>query len=160
MTYELTVILKEEKPQDIKKAIEALKGQVLNLTFWQKRKLTFKIKKESFGFYYICDFEISPEQLPNLDKKLILNPIVLRHLIVAKPKFEKILPAGRQGKIEKAEIPKVEAAKPKIKKVVLPKAKKRALPEKVEVKEKVYQLESEKERLKKLDEKLKKILEE
>lgn len=179
MTYEVTLILKEEKPEEVKKTIEEVHAKVLSLDFWQKRKLAYRIKKESYGSFFVCNLEIVPGDLQTLEKKLKLNLNILRYIILVKPKItarskvEKIekveeesgfvktsvdrsvektteQPAEKIEKVEKKEVKEVE--KPKVKKAV---QKEEHVKPKKEI-----NLENEEERLKALDEKLKKILEE
>ena len=87
-TYELVVVLKPVEEKARKKAIETVKSwfgdlKVLSEKEWGSKALKFEIKKELTGFYF--DFELEGTRLPaDLERKLMLNDDVLRHLVVRK----------------------------------------------------------------------------
>lgn len=92
-SYELAVILRADKEEtEVKRDIEGLKAQlekfagceVINLDPWNRRKLSYPIKKQTFGYYVIFDVAIDPAVLPQLRKELSLKENILRYLIVRK----------------------------------------------------------------------------
>ncbi|MFA5075897.1 MAG: 30S ribosomal protein S6 [Patescibacteria group bacterium] len=49
-----------------------------------KKKLSYAIKQVFHGYYWLCEFNLLPEELKKLHGSLKLAPEVLRYLIVAK----------------------------------------------------------------------------
>lgn len=88
--YEITFVISENYTEDkaadiardIKKQIESHGGKVEKEVFWGKRKLIYKIAKNSFGYYYVFIFDIEPEKTNKLNKELNLSEKILRYLIV------------------------------------------------------------------------------
>ncbi len=82
--YEITIITKENPAGGgpVKKEIESLDGKVLDANTIGQRKLIFPIKKETAGYYTVVNFEISPEKVLELNKKLSLKSEILRYLIL------------------------------------------------------------------------------
>ncbi|MDD5731374.1 MAG: 30S ribosomal protein S6 [Patescibacteria group bacterium] len=88
--YEISFIVSENYTEDraadiakdVKKLIESKGGKVEKEVFWGKRKLIYKIAKNSFGYYYVFIFDIKPEETNKLNKELNLNEKILRYLIV------------------------------------------------------------------------------
>ena len=112
--YEITFIVSENYTEDraadiakdVKKLIESKGGKVEKEVFWGKRKLIYKIAKNSFGYYYVFIFDIEPEKANKLNKELNLNEKILRYLIVdfieGSPFFEGETPeTGGKEKIKK-----------------------------------------------------------
>lgn len=88
--YEITFIVSENYTEDraadiakdVKKAIEARGGKVEKEVFWGKRKLIYKIAKNSFGYYYVFIFDLDPTKAEKLNKDLNLNEKLIRFLMV------------------------------------------------------------------------------
>lgn len=112
--------------EDIKKNIKQSNGEISNEDLWGVRDLTYKIRKQEKGFYFILNFAINPEEIKELEKALILNPKVIRHLLLKTPKnYEiKTLSFYEEEAEKEAEEKKIEAKEKRLKK-----------PEKVEKKE-------------------------
>lgn len=85
--YEITYITKEEPQGLASKSIQALGGNVLKESSLGSRQFAYPIKKENRGFYTTVYFEIDPEKLAELNRKLTLNEEILRHLIVTAINF-------------------------------------------------------------------------
>jgi len=117
--YEITIITKENlKGEPAKKEIVALGGKVLNITDAEERRFAYPIKKEGSGYYSSLLFEIAPEKVLELNKKLGLDSEVLRHLIITYKAAKIIAPKAPAVVIEpKKEIEKVEA--PEIKEEIV-----------------------------------------
>lgn len=178
--YEITFITKEDKREKpIKAVLEKLGGKILNVSSLGQKTFAFPIKKEKSGFYTILDFEIEPEKVVDLNKKLGLEEEILRFLMIAakpaaprvemptKVKETEVEPESEKEKVIKAkeEKPKVEQ-KPvkKTKEVEKPAFAKTTAdkPKKVskKVKELIDEPVSEEERLDALDKKLEELLKE
>jgi len=113
--YEVTIITKGNlKGEPAKKEIVALGGKVLNITDAEERRFAYPIKKEGSGYYSSLLFEIAPEKVLELNKKLGLESVVLRHLIItykaakiAVPKAPAVVTEPKK-EIEKVEVPKIK----------------------------------------------------
>ncbi|MFO7768443.1 MAG: 30S ribosomal protein S6 [bacterium] len=88
--YEVTIILDPSlgdeglsKQRDRwKKQIEEGGGKILNEDPWGVRSLAYPINKKDQGYYVVLEFELSGEQVEELDNLLRLDENVLRHLII------------------------------------------------------------------------------
>lgn len=87
--YEVMIITKpdlkeEEKDLIAKQSQEIITkngGQVINQHIWlAKSHLTFPIKKQKEGTYYLIQFSISPEAIQKLKQVYKLNESILRFL--------------------------------------------------------------------------------
>jgi small subunit ribosomal protein S6 len=119
--YEITFVVSESYTEDraadiakdVKKLIETHGGKVEKEVFWGKRKLIYKIAKNSFGYYYVFIFNIESEKANKLNKELNLNEKILRYLIVdfieGSPFFEEGTPeTGGKEKVRKPVRARVE----------------------------------------------------
>lgn len=70
--------------EDVKGIITKYKGEVSEVQTWGKRKLTFPIKKQPEGVYYIIDFQVAPEIVKKIEGIYKINDTLLRTLIVRK----------------------------------------------------------------------------
>jgi len=180
-TYEITFITKEDlKEKPVKKLIDDLGGKILATSSLGEKTFTYPIKKEEKGVYTTVTFEIEPEKLLDLNKKLSLEEEILRHLIIIHKAASVYMPKPKEMKAEKVVAPELEIAAPKEekelpapkemkkiekpakkveKKVVKPKAEKvMHVPTKAEEIER--ETISEEDRLKELDKKLDELLKE
>ena len=88
--YELTLVL---RPDLKKEAQEKLltkigkwlgKGKIINTKEWGKKTLSYPIKKETEGVYYLLEIELQDlEKGGEIRKKLRLEENVLRHLLIS-----------------------------------------------------------------------------
>jgi len=85
--YDITFIAKEEKDPTIKKTILELGGKIISEDFFGRKKLSYKINKEDAGFYTTYVFELDPDKLIEISKKLKLNTDIIRYLIITKKKI-------------------------------------------------------------------------
>jgi len=161
-TYEITFITKEEiKENPAAKEIEALDGKVLSSNTLGQKQFAYRIKKETSGFYTTLVFEMAPEKVLELNRKINLNEDILRHVIITykaakiqktKPvKLEKMPPKEIPTEEKPAKIIKETPEKIIQKPVKTAPAKKKAAP-KPEA--------NEEERLEALDKKLDELLKE
>ena len=89
--YELMFIidptLEDEKKEDtvetVKGIIEA-DGKVGEVDVWGLRKLAYPIQKKNEGYYVVVTFQASPELPKELDRRLRISEVVMRHLIINK----------------------------------------------------------------------------
>ena len=74
----------EKLVEEIKGTIEKNKGEATQVQTWGKRKLTFLIKKQSEGTYYLVLFKLSPDMVKKVENVFKLNDSILRVLIIKK----------------------------------------------------------------------------
>lgn len=63
-------------------AISELGGQVDGVDQWGKREFAYEIDHMTVGYYTVVDFQLPPEQLEELERRLRLADQVVRHKIV------------------------------------------------------------------------------
>uniref|UniRef100_A0A7C4M338 Small ribosomal subunit protein bS6 n=1 Tax=candidate division CPR3 bacterium TaxID=2268181 RepID=A0A7C4M338_UNCC3 len=88
--YEITFIVgenfTEDKAkniaQDIRKLFETHGAKIEKEHYWGKRKLVYKIAKNSFGYYFILIFEIDPSKIETINHELLFNEKIIRYLLV------------------------------------------------------------------------------
>lgn len=89
--YELMFIIdptledekKEATVETVKGIIEA-NGTVGEVDVWGLRKLAYPIQKKNEGYYVVVTFQASPELPKELDRRLRISEVVMRHLIINK----------------------------------------------------------------------------
>ena len=74
----------EKAVEDVQGVITKNKGEVTQVQTWGKRKLTFPIKKQFEGVYYIVDFQLPPPAVKKVEGIYKINDLLLRTLIVRK----------------------------------------------------------------------------
>lgn len=182
-SYEITFITKEPfdaaqgRDNPVKKLIESLGGKITKTDSLGQKNFVYPIKKEKSGFYTTVDFEIEPEKVLELNKKISLQEEILRYLLITAKAASIAKPEVKIAKL-KVEVPKIEAEaivekvekpeakieekieeKPAKKTTRKPKAEK---PKAEPVKKPAIEAheENEEERLKALDKKLDELLKE
>ena len=88
-TYELTFIVGEDLTQDkaeavmhdTKKLLESKGATVIDEFFWGKRKLTYQINKNIFGYYCILVFSAENTLVNTLTQEFNITRRFLRYLI-------------------------------------------------------------------------------
>lgn len=88
--YELMWILPgDSSDEDGEKSIETVStlikdngGDINSVALWGRRSLSYPIKKNSEGAYYLAKFSIEPEATPQINRSMEADQGVLRHLLV------------------------------------------------------------------------------
>ncbi len=104
-------------------------GAVIFLNKWGMRKLAYPIKKESQGYYVLCDFGASPEVVAEIERKFRIDDSVLKYLTIkiSDAITAEEVEAARSEAEEKAIAPEPEeGAEPKADKPAEPRAVKKA----------------------------------
>lgn len=70
-----------------------LGGKITKEDYWGLKDLAYEIKHLKQGYYHVAWFELKKKNLETFCKKLKTLTSLLRFLITAKPKKEKIIPA-------------------------------------------------------------------
>lgn len=91
--YELMVIIIPDLTEDeiekqlnkVRKDISDLKGEIYHEDLWDIRDLAYMIKKYDTGYYAVFYFTFDSENIVELEKELMLDSKVLRHLVVKSP---------------------------------------------------------------------------
>lgn len=81
--YEITFYTKAEDASPVRAAIEAHRGKVAEGKPFEKVRLEYPIKKESYAFMGVLRAELSPDAVKEVSRSLTLSSAVLRHLITA-----------------------------------------------------------------------------
>lgn len=109
--YETTVIINaalEDADIDaviskITSYIESHGGTISQINKWGRRRLAYPINKKYNGYYVHLVFDSVPSVLPVLERFLVLEDTVLRHLTLVLPerlrklRLEKALAEGKTG---------------------------------------------------------------
>lgn len=89
--YELMFIIdptledeKKEATVETVKGIIEVDGTVGEVDVWGLRKLAYPIQKKNEGYYVVVTFQASPELPKELDRRLRISEVVMRHLIINK----------------------------------------------------------------------------
>ncbi len=86
LSFWLTSNLNESEAEavfnEIAKKIESLGGQIINTQIPQLKPLSYKIKKETNGYFGFIHFSGSENKLSDLEKETQLNDKILRSIIV------------------------------------------------------------------------------
>lgn len=90
--YEMLFIVPNKFTEDeakkiiakVEDSITKAEGKISFSEFWGKKKLAYKIKNNEYGYYSLCEFDLSKESLLKIDKDLRLSTEILRHQIVIK----------------------------------------------------------------------------
>ena len=88
--YEALVILRSggteqeltRQAAHLEEAIKKLGGTVQQLQSMGRRKLAFRIARQTEGYYYVVRFQVPTEQIPELDRAFRLNEVVVRFIIL------------------------------------------------------------------------------
>jgi small subunit ribosomal protein S6 len=80
----------EREVNTVKEIITAGDGKVEEAESWGKRRLAYDIKRKKEGTYAFVRFSGEPSVLQELTRRLKLNELILRHLIVASQKAEEL----------------------------------------------------------------------
>ncbi len=72
----------EKSLETVKTLISGNGGEVKTAALWGRRSLSYPIKKNSEGAYYLARFSIDPAATPELNRILEADQGVIRHLIV------------------------------------------------------------------------------
>lgn len=145
---------------EVRKSIEGSGGSIWHEEEWGKRSLAYEMKKKSYGYYMIFNFEMAPEKINEVNHHFRITPFVVRHLIVKTPKGyapqKYNLDEPKPQKLEMKEKPKATyKSKPEIKRM-----EEREMPKDTikETPKMPLKPAPTKEDLSKLDEKLEEIL--
>lgn len=89
--YELMFIIDPDLDEEARKNViervkGEIKGEVLSVEEWEKRKLAYKINRKEEGYYVVMLFRTTGDTLLELDQFLKLQEEILRHMIVRKTK--------------------------------------------------------------------------
>ncbi len=82
--YELTFVTRSEEDNGgVPDLIAQIGGSIKHQLPAVRRKLAYPIQKETAGVYYTYEFDLAEEQTAELNKKLLRNEHILRHLLIA-----------------------------------------------------------------------------
>jgi small subunit ribosomal protein S6 len=131
-----------------REVIESRKGKINYEENWGKRKLAYPIKKADVGIYVLWYFEAPQSALAKIERDFRLTEEIIRYMILATP--DKAVKPAKKPKAEKvAEVAEAKEEAP----AEDTKSKKAPVKKTTKAAEKAPQ-ETEKVRMKKLDEQL------
>ena len=95
--YELVMVLSPETDEDqataiverVSNYVTEQGGTVLGQNTWGVRRLAYPINKFHEGNYLLTAFKLDPEHIAELDRTLVANEDVLRHLVAKMDKDQK-----------------------------------------------------------------------
>ncbi len=90
--YELVVIFSSELPAEeqkkiiskIEKTVHDAKGKILPPEEWGKKTLSYPIKRNTEGYYWLLKIETSPQSAVTLNNLLKLEDKAIRYMLVKK----------------------------------------------------------------------------
>lgn len=92
--YEVTVVLKTSLDDDARNAlIEQIAGRLNpsgeeatapRINHWGQRTLAYPIKNERDGYYVLYEATVDPTRINGIERDLLYEENVLRHLVVHK----------------------------------------------------------------------------
>lgn len=104
--------------QKVKDLISELSGEIVKEQPAQKKRLAYPVKKAKNGYFGFMLFNLDPNNLKSLDKKLKLDESILRYMIISvdkdylahmkhqeeeiKEKFQKIMQPTAEGSTKKS----------------------------------------------------------
>ncbi len=102
--YETTIIVNAAlEDADIDNVVNKVTGYIENhggiikeLDRWGRRRLAYPINKKFNGYYVRVEFETMPNTVPILERFLVLEDTILRHLTLDLPEALKDLRKQRQ----------------------------------------------------------------
>lgn len=109
--YEALVILKatgteEELTQSVNRLEEPIKklgGQIDRSVSWGRRRLAYRIARQTEGYYHLVQFRLGPNQLEELKRLLRLNDTIVRFLILNRSDhYQKTVGRSQQSVISQA----------------------------------------------------------
>jgi len=94
--YENTIVAKQDLAENELKAIKEkynklineTSGKVIKIEEWGLRKLANKIKNFNKGFYIHYKFEGTRDTLTEIEKKVKIDSLIIRHLTVKYKKLD------------------------------------------------------------------------
>jgi ribosomal protein S6 len=93
--YQITILTKTEADKDaVKDIIGKVGGELTDERSLGQRALAYPIKKERVAYFTLLTFTMEPEQVLTLNKELLLSGHLLRHMITTAPKAPVRLPAS------------------------------------------------------------------
>ncbi len=89
-SYEITYIMPANIGEQDQQALEekvlewigTADGEVKNSSHWGRRRLAYPIGQNREGYYIFLEAEMDPGQLPEFDRRMTIEPGVIRHLVV------------------------------------------------------------------------------
>jgi small subunit ribosomal protein S6 len=104
--YELVYVVSpdatEEQVADLQKQVEAivtrLEGQVEQVDNWGRRRLAYEIGRHKEGTYVLLVINGSGELMKEIDRRLKVFDIVIRHLVVRVDEDQAIIERTREAR--------------------------------------------------------------
>jgi len=118
LTYLISPDLSEEEANAFQDKITSQiqqEGGVLNeVKHPIREQLAFAIKKKRSAYLSSLSFQLAPEKLENLEKKLKEDSQILRYLILIKSPIKEVIIPSRKGSKLKEVLPEVKKPRTKV----------------------------------------------
>ena len=117
---ELFIVRPDATDEEIDPLVEQLRGLIVNgggtldkVDRWGVRKLAYRIQKKSEGYYILLQFSAGPEAVKEIERRLRVSDMVLKHLTVRiDEKLKRIEKRKKQREARAARKPQVTAPPP------------------------------------------------
>ena len=88
--YQSVLILKpdldeaqvEESVNKITAILKKFGGSILKLDKWGKKRLSYRVRKNKFGFYLNIYHTCEPDGVPNLEKEYQLYDLIIKYMVI------------------------------------------------------------------------------
>ena len=89
--YETLIVMHPELPEAqtretidrVRRLIEGMGGQCDQIQEWGPRELTYRVRKQTRGYYVLAEYTAKPEVVQELERTLKIGDEFLRYLTVA-----------------------------------------------------------------------------
>ncbi len=72
-------------------------GEVTEAEPWGRRTLSYPIRKFSEGAYFLAKFSVAADKAPEIDRTLIADQSVIRHLLIRDEPQEKLHQSSKES---------------------------------------------------------------
>ncbi len=101
----------EREIEKLSSTIKSHSGEIVNVSRWGKRKMSYSINNRNEGYYVCLQFNSTSAAPKELDRQLRLDESVIRHLII-RGHIQEALPVGAVATPAATTAPVAEAAAP------------------------------------------------
>lgn len=100
--YEALVILRvgateqeiAQQASQLEEPIKKMGGRIDRLQPMGRRRLAFRISRQTEGFYYLVRFHAPPERAPELERAFRLNDAIVRFMILTEEELSPLQPVA------------------------------------------------------------------
>lgn len=82
MPANLSEVEQQETEEKVIQWITTAGGEITNSSHWGRRKLAYTINNNREGYYIFLEVELDPSELTDFNRRMTIDPMVIRHLVV------------------------------------------------------------------------------